>query len=132
MKLTTVARGFIGSASPASFPCPFRSRLGRLSLALLRDGDETDVDLSLSFPSLLSFGGGGGRQRQGEGRRADDLGLGLGQEPLLRRVRVLVGQEGREEREGAVARRAVELRASLGGGEGVRLRERTVTTQLRQ
>lgn len=88
----------------------------RLLFLLLADGDDVDADLPpLAFLLLVGLAGRRGQgQRQRERGRTHYLGLCLGQETLLGRVGVLVGEERGEKGEGAVAGGAAELGAGLG------------------
>lgn len=82
---------------------------------LVAHGDDVDVDLPLALRLLVRLAGGRGHgQGQGQRRWAHDLGLRLGQQPLLGGVGVLVGEQRGQQREGSVAGRAAELGAGLG------------------
>lgn len=108
--------GFTSSERALAGRCLFGGfgRFGWLLLLLLPHGNDVDVDLTLAFLLLVGLAGRGGEgEGEGEGGRAHYLSLRLGQEALLRRVGVLVGEERREKGEGAVAGRAAELGAGL-------------------
>lgn len=88
---------------------------GWLFLLLLANSYDVNMDLSLAFLLLVILAGRGGKwERQRQGRGTHDLGLCLGQETLLRGVRVLVGQKRGQKGEGAIAGRAAELGTRLG------------------